>query len=94
MTNIINQNIELNCFSEFAKFASVRPLYKKEERCKIKNYRPVNILSAFSKIYETYLHNCLTPFVNKVLSDFVSAYRKSFGSNHVLVRLIENWKKS
>ena len=42
------QNIELNSFSEFAKVASVRPLYNKEERYKIKNYRPVSILNAFS----------------------------------------------
>ena len=50
-------------------------------------------LNAFSKLHETYLHNCLTPFENKVLSDVVSAYIKSFGSNHVLIRLIEDWKK-
>ena len=43
-----------------------------------------------------YLQNCLTPFVNKVLSDFVFAYRKSFCSDHVLIRpmLIEDRKKS
>ena len=40
------------------------------------------------------MHNCLTPFVNEVLSNFISAYRKGFGSNHVLIRLIEDWKKS
>ena len=39
--------------------------------CKIKNYRPVWILNAFSKICETFPHNCLTPFVNKVLSGAV-----------------------
>ena len=42
----------------------------------------------------THLHNCLTPFENKVLSDFISAYRKSFGSIHILIRLIEDWKKA
>ena len=29
-----------------------------------------------------------------MLSDFISASRKSFSSNHVLIRLIKNWKKS
>ena len=93
LTNLINRDIELNKFSENAKVASVRPIYKKDERSKIKNYRPVSILNAFSKIYERYLHNCLTPFINDVLSSFISAYRKHFGSNHVLIRLIEDWKK-
>ena len=31
--------------------------------------------------------------MNKVLPDFISAYRKSFATNHFL-RLIEDWKKS
>ena len=26
--------------------------------------------------------------------NFISAYKKSYSSNHVLLRLIENWKKS
>ena len=29
-----------------------------------------------------------------MMSDFVSGYRKSFGSNHVLIRLPGDWKKS
>ena len=29
-----------------------------------------------------------------MVSDFVTAYKNSFGSNHVLIRLIEDWKKS
>ena len=28
------------------------------------------------------------------LSIFVSAYRKRYSANHVLISLIENWKKS
>ena len=27
-------------------------------------------------------------------SNFISAYKKSYSSNHVLLRLTENWKKS
>ena len=67
LANVRNQDIELNSFSTFVKVASVRPLYRKEGRYKIENYQPVSILNAFSKIYETSLHSCQTPFVNKVL---------------------------
>ena len=48
----------------------------------------------FSKIYERFLYDNLTNYVNTFLSRFISAYRKSFSTNHVLIRLIENWKKS
>ena len=31
--------------------------------------------------------------INKCLSEFVAAYRKCYSSSHVLIRLVENWKK-
>ena len=94
LTNAINEDLDIDNYSDSGKIASVKPLYKKDERSKIKNYRPVSILNAFSKIYERYLHNCLTPFVNEVLSNFICAYRKSFGTNHGLIRLIEDFGKN
>ena len=47
-----------------------------------------------SKIYERFIHDCLSSYAKSFLSKFISAYRKSYSSNHVLLRLIENWKKS
>ena len=76
-----------------AKIASVRPFYKKKCRNTIENYRPVLILNTFSKIYERYFPDSLIPYINKCLSEFVAAYRKSYSSTHVLIRLVENWKK-
>ena len=32
------------------------------------------------------------PSVTNFLSDFISAYRKGSSTNHVLLRLIGNWK--
>ena len=46
------------------------------------------------KIYERFIHNGLSSYAGKVLSNFISAYRKSYSSNHVLLRLTENWKNS
>ena len=48
----------------------------------------------FSKIYERVLHENRTNYVNTFLSKFISTYRKSYSTNHALVRMIENWKKS
>ena len=30
--------------------------------------------------------------VTKFLSDFISTYRKSYSTNHVVLKIIENWK--
>ena len=94
LAHIINKDLKENKFSENAKTALVRPIYKKDDRGKIKNYRPVSLLNGFSKIYERFLHDSLSNFTDKVLSKFVSAYRKSYSSNHIPLKLIEDWKKS
>ena len=91
---IINKELKENKFSKNAKIALVRPIYKKDDRNKIKNYRQVSLLNGFSKIYERFLCDGLSNFTDKILSKFVSVYRRSYSSNHVLLKLIEEWKKS
>ena len=70
LTNIINNNLLRNSFSNSAKVASVRPIFKKGERTEIGNYRPVSILNCFSKIYERFLHNQITSFSNEFFIRF------------------------
>ena len=64
LTNIINSDIEKNSFSEDAKIASVRPIFKKNEREIVENYRPVSILNCFSKNYEMYILEQFKSFLN------------------------------
>ena len=69
--------------------------FKKEKSGSLlENYSSVSLLNAFPKIYERYIQNSITPLVKNFLSIFISAYRKNYYSNHVLIRLIENWKQS
>ena len=51
LSNIINNDLSNNAFSDSAKLAPVRPIYKKDHKNEIKHYRPVRILNCFSKIY-------------------------------------------
>ena len=91
--NIMHEKVKRNTFSDSAKVASIRPIFKgKGERTEIKNYRSVSILNCFSKVYERFIHENLTSSVTNFLSDFISAYRKGYSTNHVHLRLIENWK--
>ena len=34
----------------------------------------------------------ISPFLEKTLSVFIAAYRKAYGTQHVLVRMLEDWK--
>ena len=36
----------------------------------------------------------ITPFVDNFISEFTSAYREGYSTNHVLLRLIEQWKSA
>ena len=94
LANIINNDKSLNKYSKHAKTATVRPIFKKDDRTKIKHYRRVSLLNINSKICEQFLHENLTNYVDTLLSKFISAYRKSYSPNHVIIRLIEHWKKS
>ena len=61
---------------------------KKYEKTTVKNYRPVSLLNIFSKTYERFISENLTPFVNSFLSEFISANRNIYSANHILIRLI------
>ena len=49
---ITNQCIETGVFPDKLKIAKFVPLYKKDDETLIKNYRPVSILHAISKVIE------------------------------------------
>ena len=78
---IISKDLKENNFSENAKTALVRPIYKKDDRDKIKNYRPASLLNGFSKIYERFLHDSLSKFTDKILYLFVYEKKKTESEN-------------
>ena len=94
LSEIINDSLSKNSFPEEAKVANVPPIFKKDSRTQKANYRPVSILNVFSKIFERWINDKMEPYINETLSIFISAYRKHYSSSHVLLRLIEEWKRN
>ena len=89
-SNVINSYLyniiikEKNKYSEEPKAALMRPIFKKNERNKTGNFRPVSILNGISKIYEKYIHNSFSLCAETILSNIISAYKEFHSSNHVL----------
>ena len=75
ITDIFNKCILEGVFPDSLKSAEVIPIHKSGSKHDINNYRPISILSPFSKLFESHLCKCLTDFFDK--HDIL--YRKQFG---------------
>ena len=86
--------ISTSTFPNNAKIASVVPIDKKtDDKYVISNFRRVSILNCFSKVSENVIKNELLKSMNVHLSPFLSAYRKNYNAQHVLLRLLEEWRE-
>ena len=57
LCHIINTSINLRSFPGIMKCAEISPVYKNTDNLKKNNYRPVSVLTAISKTYETVLND-------------------------------------
>ena len=63
---IIFRNIlEKSDYPDYWKLANVTPVYKKDDKQLIKNYRPISLLPICGKIFEKLVFNCLYSYLNK-----------------------------
>ena len=94
LTKAINTSIAQNVFPENAKTASVIPLDKgKPNKNEMSNFRPVSVLNTFSKIYEKVIKDQIVHGMEKYFSPFLSAFRKNYSSQNILISLTEEWRK-
>ena len=65
LTQSINLSFEDGIFPHLLKTAKVIPIHKSGSRADVSNYRPISLLSIFSKIYEKTMSSRLISFFNK-----------------------------
>ena len=91
----INNSFIQNVFPDNAKVVCVQRLDKKSKnKHSISNFRPVNILNIFSKIYEKFSKDFLISEIQMFLSPFLAASRKLYNTHHVLIKMMEEWKEN
>ena len=71
LTNLFNKCIKTCIFPRQLKCANVTPIFKKENPLMKKNYRPVSILTAVSKIFEKIIALQLQNFQNTVYHPYI-----------------------
>ncbi|KAL0868298.1 hypothetical protein ABMA27_007827 [Loxostege sticticalis] len=74
---VINLSMQQGYFPDDLKFCIVKPLFKKDDKTKIDNYRPITLISIFSKIYEKVIYKRIYNFVtsNNLLKDEQYGFR-------------------
>lgn len=91
LTHIINLSIHTNTVPTDFKSARVRPLFKKNSRLDVGNYRPVSILCVVSKLLEKAVYHQLESYLceNNILYNFQSGFRGAYSTDTCLVHLTD-----
>ena len=77
-------------FSKDFKIAKIRPIEKVKNNNDITNFRPISLLPSFSKIFEKFINDKLTSFLEKfkVISASQYGFRKNHSTEIAVVELI------
>ena len=94
LASLINSTFQHSKFPASLKGAQVVPIHKKNDPLDKENYRPVSVLPIISKAYEGVMHNQLSEYFNDIFNPFLAAFRKGFGCQSTLLRLLEDWRKA
>ena len=91
MTHLINKSIHQGIFPDDLKIAKVFPVYKSGDKSNISNYRPISVLSFFSKVFEKIVYNHVIDFINtnNLLTKQQFGFRKHHSTNHAVITLID-----
>uniref|UniRef100_A0A3B3C2G3 Reverse transcriptase domain-containing protein n=1 Tax=Oryzias melastigma TaxID=30732 RepID=A0A3B3C2G3_ORYME len=92
VTYICNLSIQTGVFPEGMKRAKVIPIYKSDDQCDLKNYRPISLLSQFAKILEKLFHKRLYNYLenHNILCEQQYGFRPNRTTTLALIDLVEN----
>ena len=82
LSNLFNQSLQNGIFPDCLKHANVIPLYKKGPKAEISNYRPISLLSIFSKILEKQMKIHLVKYLEQksILSSHQFGFRNGLST--------------
>ena len=89
---IFNLSITKGVFPTALKTAKTIPIFKKGKHSCVSNYRPISLLSVFSKIFETLMATRLSNFLNKhnLLYEFQFGFRSAYSTKLALINTVDD----
>jgi len=92
LTSLVNNAFKTNVFPADMKKAEVSPVFKKKDHMNKENYRPINLIPIFSKVFESIIAEQINDFMYEKFSKRLGAYRKGHGCSQVLTWAVDTWK--
>jgi hypothetical protein len=80
LTHVMNLCITQGYFPDILKIAKVIPLFKSGDKYIVSNYRPISLLSVFSKVLERLMYNRMIEFIE--LYDILYTHQFGFRKKH------------
>lgn len=65
LSHVINLSISAGVYPDALKVSIVKPLFKKNDRDLMENYRPISLIPVISKVFEKYIYKELNSFIEK-----------------------------
>ena len=94
-TYIYNKSFETGIVPDVLKISRITPIYKNGTCTDPFNYRPISILSPFSKILEKLMYEQLISFIEKykILYEYQFGFRKGYSTEQAILEITENLRK-
>ena len=94
LTSLVNRLFQEGSFPQQLKLAELSPIFKKDNNLDKTKYRPISILPCISVVVEKLVVLQVNSFLNDLFHEHLSAYRKRFSTQHVVLKSVEDWKNS
>ena len=93
-TKIYNESITTGAIPEIFKISRITPIFKSGDTTEPGNYRPIAIISVFSKVLEKLVYNQLINFIEKhnILYNYQFGFRKGYSTEYAILETVENLK--
>jgi len=90
LTHICNNSLALGIFPDRLIYSEIKPLFKKGDKLNISNYRPISLLSSFSKVLEKAAYIQLYEHCRKhnILVDDQFGFRNKLTTTDAIFKLI------
>lgn len=91
LAHLINLSVISGKFPTLLKLASVIPVLKRDDPSNVANYRPISVLSVFSKIFERIVYNRMLVFLNRfnLITDCQHGFRPGRSTQTAAFSFIE-----